>query len=69
MPLQLFFALGRYFPIELGINNDAKKFLENLSSLISLKKLNHKNSAWVNNFFNEKNKYYKNRDNEADTND
>ena len=61
-------ALGRYFPIELGINNDAKKFLENLSSLISLKKLNHNNSAWVNNFFNEKNKYYKNRDNEADTN-
>jgi len=61
-------ALGRYFPIELGINNDAKKFLENLSSLISLKKLNHNNSVWVNNFFNEKNKYYKNRDNEADTN-
>jgi len=61
-------ALGRYFPIELGINNDAKKFLENLSSLISLKKLNHNNSAWVNNFFNEKNNYYKNRDNEADTN-
>ena len=61
-------SLGRYFPIELGINNDAKKFLENLSSLISLKKLNHNNSAWVNNFFNEKNNYYKNRDNEADTN-
>ena len=61
-------ALGRYFPIELGINNDAKKFLENLSSLISLKKFNQNNTVWVNNFFNEKNKYYKNRDNEADTN-
>jgi len=61
-------ALGRYFPIELGINNDVKKFLENLSSLISLKKFNHNNSVWVNNFINEKNKYYKNRDNEADTN-
>ena len=61
-------ALGRYFPIELGINNDAKKFLENLSSLISLKKFNQNNTVWVNNFLNEKNKYYKNRDNEADTN-
>ena len=61
-------ALGRYFPIELGINNDAKKFLENLSSLISLKKFNQNNTDWVNNFLNEKNKYYKNRDNEADTN-
>jgi len=61
-------ALGRYFPIELGINNDAKKFLENLSSLISLKKFNQNNTVWVNNFINEKNKYYKNRDNEADTN-
>ena len=61
-------ALGRYFPIELGINNDAKKFLENLSSLISLKKFNQNNTVWVNNFFNEKNKYYKNRDHEADTN-
>ena len=61
-------ALGRYFPIELGINNDAKKFLENLSSLISHKKFNQNNSVWVNNFYSEKNKYYKNRDNEADTN-
>ena len=61
-------ALGRYFPIELGINNDAKKFLENLSSLISHKKFNHNNSVWVNNFYSEKKKYYKNRDNEADTN-
>ena len=61
-------ALGRYFPIELGINNDVKKFLENLSSLISLKKFNQNNTVWVNNFINEKNKYYKNRDNEADTN-
>ena len=61
-------ALGRYFPIELGINNDAKKFLENLSSLISLKKFNQNNTVWVNNFLDEKNKYYKNRDNEADTN-
>ncbi len=61
-------ALGRYFPIELGINNDAKKFLENLSSLISLKKSKQNNAVWVNNFFSEKNKYYKNRDNEADTN-
>ena len=61
-------ALGRYFPIELGINNNAKKFLENLSSLISLKKFNQNNTDWVNNFLNEKNKYYKNRDNEADTN-
>ena len=46
-------ALGRYFPIELGINNDAKKFLENLSSLIS-HKINHNNSVWVNNFYSEK---------------
>ena len=61
-------ALGRYFPIELGINNNAKKFLENISSLISLKKFNQNNTDWVNNFLNEKNKYYKNRDNEADTN-
>ena len=61
-------ALGRYFPIKLGINNDAKKFLENLSSLISLKKFNQNNTVWVNNFLDEKNKYYKNRDNEADTN-
>ena len=59
-------ALGRYFPIELGINNDAKKFLENLLTLLSLKKLKYNNSVWVNSFINERNNYYKKRDSEAD---
>ena len=59
-------SLGRYFPIELGINIDAKKFLENINSLIIQKDFENNNKIWVENFLNEKDCYYKKRDNDAD---
>ncbi len=58
-------SLGRYFPIELGINNDAKIFLENLISLILKKDLENNNEIWVENFLTKKTSYYKKRDEEA----
>ena len=47
-------AIGRYFPIEVGIQNDVKIFLESLISIIKNKILKNNNKDWVENFIKEK---------------
>ena len=61
-------AIGRYFPVEIGIQNDVKVFLENLISLIQNKVLKNNSQDWVTNFKKEKINYYKERDKNADVN-
>ena len=61
-------AIGRYFPVEVGIQNDVKIFLDNLISLTKNKILKNNNQDWVQNFLKEKTYYYKKRDENADTN-
>ena len=61
-------AIGRYFPVEIGIQNDVKVFLENLISLIQNKFLKNNSQDWVKNFKKEKINYYKERDENADVN-
>ena len=61
-------AIGRYFPVEIGIQNDVKVFLENLISLIQNKVLKNNSQDWVTNFKKEKINYYKERDENADVN-
>ena len=43
-------ALGRYFPIEVGINNDAKIFLENFISFMSRKDFKNNSEIWIKKF-------------------
>ncbi len=59
-------AIGRYFPVEIGIQNDIKNFLDSFVSLIKNRVFKNKNQEWVEYFLNEKKKYYKNRDKNAD---
>ncbi|PPR49672.1 MAG: Sulfoacetaldehyde acetyltransferase [Alphaproteobacteria bacterium MarineAlpha5_Bin5] len=59
-------ALGRYFPIEVGINNDAKIFLENFISFMSRKDFKNNSEIWIKKFLKEKAIYYKKRDENAD---
>ena len=61
-------AIGRYFPIEVGIQNDVKNFLDQLIPLVKNVSLNNENQKWVENFLKEKAHYYKKRDQDADTN-
>jgi len=61
-------AIGRYFPVEVGIHNDVKIFLDNFISLIKNKVLKNDNQSWVQNFLKEKINYYKKRDEIADVN-
>ena len=61
-------AIGRYFPIEVGIQNDVKIFLDNLIPLTKNKVLKNKHQEWVTNFIKEKKNYYKKREEEADIN-
>ncbi|MDC1296610.1 thiamine pyrophosphate-binding protein [Alphaproteobacteria bacterium] len=61
-------AIGRYFPVEVGIQSDVKIFLDNLMSLIENKVLKNNSHEWVQKFLNEKLNYYKTRDEIADTN-
>ena len=61
-------AIGRYFPIELGIQNDVKIFLDQLNSQLKGKTLKSNHLDWVNSFLKKKIEYYKKRDENADTN-
>ena len=61
-------AIGRYFPVEIGINNNVKVLLENLISLIQNKVLKNNFQAWVSDFKKAKINYYKERDENADIN-
>ena len=61
-------AIGRYFPIELGIQNDVKIFLDQLNSQLKGKTLKNNHHDWVNSFLKKKIEYYKKRDENADTN-
>ena len=59
-------AIGRYFPIEIGINNDVKIFLENFEFSIKNKVDKNNFKKWVNSFLIDKHLYYKKRDEKAD---
>ena len=61
-------AIGRYFPIKLGIQNDVKIFLDQLNSQLKGKTLKSNHHDWVNSFLKKKIEYYKKRDENADTN-
>ena len=61
-------AIGRYFPVEVGIQNDVKIFLNQLISLLKNVTLKNTNQNWVENFLKEKAHYYKKRDQDADIN-
>ena len=61
-------AIGRYFPIEVGIQNDVKIFLNSLIAETKNKVFNNNNEDWVQNFVKEKINYYKKRDENADVN-
>ena len=61
-------AIGRYFPIEVGIQNDVKIFLNQLIPLLNNANLKNENQKWVENFLKEKTNYYKKRDRYADIN-
>ena len=61
-------AIGRYFTVEIGIQNDVKIFLDQLNSLLKDRTFNNNHHDWVQNFINNKIEYYKKRDEEADTN-
>ena len=61
-------ALGRYFPISIGICADAKTFAKQLYSLISTKKDLNKFEKWTQIFIEERKRYLKKRDEEAEMN-
>jgi len=61
-------SIGRYFPVEVGIQNDVKIFLDNLISLTKNIDLKNDNQSWTQNFLKEKINYYKERDEKADVN-
>ncbi len=61
-------AIGRYFPVEVGIQNDVKIFLDNLISLTKNKDLKNDNYNWTQKILKEKINYYKERDEKADVN-
>jgi len=61
-------AIGRYFPVEIGIQNDVKIFIDQLNSLIKNRIFKNSHHDWVQSFINNKIKYYTKRDEEADTN-
>ena len=59
-------SIGRYFPVEIGIQNDVKIFLDNFISFTNNKVFKNKNESWKENFLKEKVSYYKKRDENAD---
>jgi len=61
-------AIGRYFPVEVGIQNDVKIFLDQLIPLLKNVSLKNATQNWVENFLKEKAHYYKKRDQDADIN-
>ena len=58
-------ALGRYFPIEIGICADAKTVAKQLYEELSTRKNGNKRNIWAENFISERKKYLKKRDEEA----
>ena len=60
-------AIGRYFTVEIGIQNDVKIFLDQLNSLLKDRTFNNNHHDWVQNFINNKIEYYKKRDEDAET--
>ena len=61
-------ALGRYFPITIGICADAKTFAKQLFDKISIKKEIRKIDKWTQNFVDERKRYLKKRDEIAEIN-
>ena len=61
-------SIGRYFPVEIGIQGDVKIFLAQLNSLLKNRILNNNHNDWIQNFIKKKIDYYKKRDEDADTN-
>ena len=61
-------ALGRYFPIKIGICADAKKVTKQLHEQISLKKELRIIKKWTQNFKKERESYLKKREEEAKIN-
>jgi len=61
-------AIGRYFPIDVGINNDVKLFFESLTSFLKNKDIKTNSRKWSEEFLNSKTLYYKKRDEDADLN-
>ena len=61
-------SIGRYFPVEIGIQGDVKIFLAQLNSLLKNRILNNNHHDWIQNFIKKKIEYYKKRDEDADTN-
>ena len=61
-------AIGRYFPVEIGIQSDVKIFLDQLNSLLKDRIFNNNHHDWIQNFIKKKIEYYKKRDEDADTN-
>ncbi|SVB39287.1 uncharacterized protein METZ01_LOCUS192141, partial [marine metagenome] len=59
-------AIGRYFPVEVGIQNNVKIFLDNFISYTNNKLFKKNNENWKENFLKEKASYYKKRDVNAD---
>ena len=61
-------AIGRYFPVEIGIQNDVKIFLDLLNSLLKDRILKNNHHDWTQSYIKKKIEYYKKRDEDADTN-
>ena len=61
-------AIGRYFPVEIGIQNDVKIFLDQLNLSLKDRIFKHNHYDWVQNYIKKKTEYYKKRDENADTN-
>ena len=59
-------ALGRYFPISLGICADAKSVAKQLFDIISSKKNLNINKEWTKRFIEERKKFLKKRDDDAE---
>ena len=58
-------AIGRYFPILIGICADASDFAKKLFVKINLKNQERKIGSWTQDYINERKSYIKKRDNEA----
>ena len=58
-------AIGRYFPVVIGICADAKSVAKKLYTQISSKNISSKFDKWTKNFIKERKSYLKKRDGEA----
>ena len=62
-------AIGRYFPVELGIWGDAPQVAVQLKSAVLNLNLQSQAKDWVNQFLNERQNYLQSRDQEANSQD